>query len=223
VKSRQRTRCSAFTLVELVIGIVLLVVVFGGLGLASTRALALFENATTTNDVNSRAARACDRLARELFGASSRNLLPDLETPPGNPVVWSPSVEHRIGARWEDGEVVWSERQLIAWELEPGETNNGLDDDNDGLVDEGMVVSGEEGMPGDRRVTIVNGVPELLEGEQANGLDDNGNGLVDESGLCFDLADGALRIHLTVQVPGPDGALIQRTQEVSVWPRNTDS
>lgn len=211
-------------MLELVVGSTLMVLVLSGLGLATQRAVAVFEDTTTQNDVNLRAARACARLARELLGTSSGNLEPDLDTPFGNPVVWSSFVDHRHPERWEAGAIVWGARRRTTWELEPGELDNGSDDDHDGLVDEGVVVHIlDEGTADEQRVTLVGGVAELLEGEQANGLDDNGNGLIDECGLCFDLRDGTLNVHLTLQVRGPDGELIQRTQEISVWQRNTSS
>jgi hypothetical protein len=209
---------------ELTTSSVLMALVLGGLGLATLRATALFESTTAINDLDLRAARASDRMARELLGSSSGNLEPDLDTPAGNPVVWSAFVDHRHAARWEAGAIVWEARQRLAWELEPGELDNDADDDGDGLVDEGVVVLVlDEGGPDEQRVTVVTGVAELLEGELANGVDDNGNGLIDERGLCFDSQAGTLNVRLTLQGTGPGGELIQRTQEVSVWPRNTAS
>jgi hypothetical protein len=76
------------------------------------------------------------------------------------------------------------------------------------------------GLASERRVTIVNGIGELLEGEVLNALDDNGNGLIDEAGLSFSSDEGTLNIRLTVQRTGPGGEILSRTQAMDLVLRN---
>lgn len=212
---------NGFTLIELLISFTLLVVVIGGVTMASQRGLALFESSALSTDVDARSARAIDRIVRELIGAGGTSFAPDLTTPPGNPTVWSSTLDFQAAEDWQAGAIVWSAPSRIVLELAEAELDNGVDDNGDGLVDERRVVLLRAfGQPDEQRVVLVNGVQELLEGETANGLDDDGNGLVDEAGLSFDTAQGSLTVRLSVMRAGRDGRGVVRTHRDSVTLRN---
>jgi hypothetical protein len=106
-------------------------------------------------------------------------------------------------------------------ELETGEQDNGLDDNGNGLVDEGVIVWTENpGLVDERRVIRSHWVREYLEGELPNGLDDNGNGLRDERGLCFSIEGDVLTIRITLERRDDDGRIHTKTVQTSVRVRN---
>ena len=215
--NRRRT---GFTLVELAINLTLLTVLFGGVGLASFRAVSLFAEASLVVDLNSRGARACDRIARTLMGTSENDLTPDL-TPAGPDVVWSGTIDFRRPVGFTGTDVDWGDPWRLGWERDAGEADNGVDDDGDGLIDEGQVVLTEApGTADERRVVLVRGVAEHLEGETFDAADENGNGLVDEAGFSADLDQGTLNLRLTLQALDRAGNVVERTQEVSLCLRN---
>ena len=109
----------------------------------------------------------------------------------------------------------------FALELAPGELDNGIDDNGNGLIDEGVLVRIENpGLANEQRSIFARGVSEYLEGETGDGTDENGNGLVDEGGLSFSRSNGSLQIALSLERIGPDGELMVRTLETSVALRN---
>ena len=105
----------------------------------------------------------------------------------------------------------------------PGELDNGVDDNGNGLVDE-CRIEFQPDVVGDPGLVIGWGsfVREYLEGEIPNGVDDNGNGLVDERGLCltYDNASGVLTVRLTLERLDPLGRPLTRTVETAVQVRN---
>jgi hypothetical protein len=110
--------------------------------------------------------------------------------------------------------------------IEPSETDNGADDDGDGLIDEGMIeFTRDLGAGTERIVRWARGVREYLAGENPNVADDNANGLTDERGLSFSLTGRILTIRLTLQAvgakgDGASGTVLSRTVETSVRLRN---
>lgn len=212
---------SGASLVETLIAVSMSLLLLGGVVQSTNRGLAAFRTGSANNDVESRAARALNRIVGELLGASAGNLQPDLTTPPGNPTAWSTAIDFRVGEEWLAGAVQWSAPRRLAWVLASGELDNDLDDNGDGLADEGSIVFLEApGTADERRVVLANGVRELLEGESLNGLDDNGNGLIDEGGLVFDLDGQVLTIRFSLERIGPEGSIV-RTQQVSIRLRNS--
>ena len=209
---------SGMSTIEMAIVTILLATLLGSIALAMERAVATFERSSANGDINARAARAIHRISQEMLGAREATLAPAPVLPFG-----SNSLEFEVPQTTAAGTVVWSPRRQIALQLGTGELDNGIDDDGDGLVDERSVVRVDDpGLPGERRVVLVNGVAELLQGELPNAVDDNGNGLIDEAGLSFSDENGALVIRLTLERIGPDNDLMQRTQSVSVVLRNGD-
>jgi hypothetical protein len=119
------------------------------------------------------------------------------------------------------GTQVWGKPATIGWEPEPGDPEDGKDNDGDGFVDEGSVVLAiNAGETDEHRVVLANGVARHLEGEKPNGLDDNGNGLVDERGLSFEIRDRAVHVRMTLVRRGRDGQVVTRTARDTVALRN---
>jgi len=205
------------TVLELLIAVAIMAVLTGVIGMISSRGVALMRTSSANNEIESRAARALDRVVREMLSVSSSSLAPDLVTPPMTPTVWSENLAFQDAIDWQAGALILGPARRITLQYAQGELDNGIDDNGDGLIDEGSVVLiDNEGQPDQVTRVLVSGVSELLAGETANGLDDNGNGLVDERGFCFDLSNDVLNVSLSLQRLGPDGNLIVRTHRDSL-------
>ena len=119
------------------------------------------------------------------------------------------------------GAITWSQPISYEWRLDPRESDNGIDDDNDGRIDEGRVVRITQNAAGVQEETVlIEKVAHYLEGEKANGIDDNGNGLVDEQGLSFDLQGSVLYIRLTLEGVDSKARVWSFTVESSAQFRN---
>ena len=117
---------------------------------------------------------------------------------------------------------------MVSWEqnrlelrYEDDEVDDGIDNDGDGVVDEGVLVLIQDWMgPTEQEVVLCHGVREFLEGETPNMLDDNGNGLIDERGFSVDLDGENLTFRLSLERVDASGNTVIRTLESSVWLRN---
>lgn len=209
-------RSAGLSLIEVLFATALIGLVLGSVAMAARRGSAAFRRSAANAALDAHAARALQRIVRELAGARGATLLPTPDPPFG-----SAALEYQLALGHAGGDVLWSAPARLAAELEPGELDDGLDDDGDGLVDEHVVrMVRDVGLPGEQRVVLARGVRVLLEGELDNGADDNGNGLIDERGLSFDLVGGTLTVRLSVERLGPDGETMTRTLETSVMIRN---
>ena len=205
------------TMLEVLMALALLSTILGALLSAGGSSSRLYENEVTNTSLEANGRRALDRLAREFTGASSTSLETLAESP-----LWQDGVDfdRMIGMRAGDGRITWSGCRA-EFRLEPGETDDGLDNDGNGLVDEGMLVLVEdEGGAEELAVVLTHNVREYQEGELPNGLDDNANGLIDERGVTFERIGRDLRLYLTLEGIARDGHVVTRTLETTVWSRN---
>jgi hypothetical protein len=211
-----RRRSAGFTSVEVLLGSCLLGSLLLVAGMSTDRCFALFRQRRALQTVSANANRLLHRVARELGSARRSTLLPAaLETQGASSIVFQECLGVTGGA------VQWSSNVTVRWERESGELDDGVDDDGDGLVDEGQAVLIEaEGQPDERRVVLAHGLCELLPGETFDGADDDADGLVDERGLCFSLEDDVLTIRVGVQEQSPDGSVLTRVVQTSVFLRN---
>lgn len=204
------------TLVELAIGLFLFASIVLVVGFATDRALAMLRQRRAEEEVATRAHRAIQRIAGEFMFASRGLLVPDPVLPLGSDALTYRRPEGVVGEA-----VDWSAPMTLRFEYESGELDDGVDNNQNGLVDEGVVVWIEnEGQAGERRSAWVSGVREFLAGETFNGADDNGNGVSDERGLSFTIQDDVLTIRLTLEGRRASGILITKSAETSVHVRN---
>lgn len=209
-------RRSGFTTAEVVISALLMASLLLVAGLATDRALALFRQRRASDQVSSAAHRLLQRVASELVFARRATLLPLPTLPQGSSAL---SYQRSLGV--EEGAVQWGPTCSLRWESAAGELDDGLDNDGNGLVDEGQLVWVEnEGLPGERRVVWGHDLCEFLPGETFDGTDEDEDGLIDERGLCFSIADGVLTIRVGLQGRGIDGRTLTRVVETSVLVRN---
>jgi prepilin-type N-terminal cleavage/methylation domain-containing protein len=210
-------RSAGYTLVEILLALVLLSVITGSIAMIGGAGTRLFCTSATRGSLEADAHRALGHIQLELLSSDHASL----DTFPTAPF-WDDRMvfdqPEEFDARY--GTIQWSST-VIELRSEGGELDDGLDNDGDGLVDEGVVALVKDwNGPAERTVILCRGVSEYFEGEIPNGLDDNGNGLVDEKGLCFDHSDGNLSLRLSVQRADPEHVVVTRTFESSVWLRN---
>jgi prepilin-type N-terminal cleavage/methylation domain-containing protein len=200
-----------FTLIEVLVSATVLAVTLGSVTLSMRQGAASWQANLAAGSLDSKTELTLDRITRYLESASGKSLRPDLSATP-----FSSWVDFQETTGYRDGTRFLSEARRIELELGPGELDNGLDDNGNGLVDECRVVLIQD-LDGDQiRVVIARGVRKYLQGESGNGRDDNGNGLIDEPGLSFDADGNTLNIRITLEKAGPTGDLLTRTLEGSI-------
>lgn len=207
-----RSSRAGYTLVELLIGGFFLASMLMVAGLATERTLASFRAKRAEQEVVVAGNRLLERLARELAFASRDGL-----GPPTLAGVGSERVDYRVAT----GGGAFSGLRRLELVLEPGELDNDLDDDGDGLVDEHEVrFTQDVGAPEELTVSLARGLSEYGAGEQPNGLDDDGDGQIDERGLSLLLDGDALAVEVTLLFATHGGAVRPRTLATTVFPRN---
>lgn len=207
---------AGFTLVELTIAAALLAVVLGSVALVAGTSERMYRTESLHSHLEAQAGRTIQVVCEELRTAGSDTLSPAPTTG-----VATSSVQYVQARGFEGGEVQWSPLRRLELEYELGELDDGLDNNDNGLVDERRLVLVEApGTADERRRVLTRWVAELLEGESANGLDDNGNGLVDEPGFSLEGNGRAVTVRFTLERRTLEGTLLRRTAVSSVRPRN---
>lgn len=190
-----------FTTVELVTSLAILALIAGYAGTLSVRTQDAYTATSRKLAVENRARRTMQRLVVELAPAGAATLFPRPDSD-----ACADRLAYRRGSGVQDGEPQWEPIASLSLELDEGERDDGIDNDDDGQVDERCVVlTRRAGTPEEARVVLCRGVPELLEGEVLNGTDDNANGLVDEPGFSLSLEGRLLTIRLSVMATAEDG------------------
>jgi hypothetical protein len=210
-------------MVEMAISASLLAFILGATLMISLSSAGAFSMGASNAQLESRLRTAAKRIVQEFVPVGRATLVPDPQPIPNVQGVGTATLDYRKVVGVAGGVPQWGQINRIAFEYSPSELDNGLDDDGNGLVDEGTCVMTENPDTAQaRRVVLVNGVRELLEGELSNGVDDNANGLVDEPGLVFDVNNDNLIIRLSVERMPSDGSQrrIVRTIETSILLRN---
>lgn len=204
-----------FTLIETVLSVSLLVVFFGSVALVLAHSNEAYSSARETAQLQNHVERGVARLAEQLVSTSLGVLVPDPTSEFG-----VQDLRFRQAEGYAAG-VTWSNELEVAFEYEAGELDDGLDNNENGLVDEGvLVLTRDVGGADERRVVLCHGVAELAAGETINGLDDNGDGLKDERGFNVHRAGDVLTVGLTVEARDKNGELAQRSMRTAVCFRN---
>jgi len=209
------------TLLEVVIATGCLVLLLGAIGTVAQRGRAAAEAGVSASALSGKAQRLVDGIASELMNASSASL-------PISPAAGRAAgqVDYRTVEGFDvvQGEIDEGPLRRIGRIPSPEDPNDGLDNDSDGLVDEGNVVLVlDTAATPACELVLASGVTEVLEGEIAgNNADDNGNGLVDEGGLSLQWQNGgtSVVIRATLGARGPGGDVLLRTVVTTVHLRN---
>ena len=206
---------SGFTLVEMAIATVL-VTILSGLFLMTTRAASGAVNTgVAVAELDSEVQRVLERVCEALKATSSGVVTPQAVAPFAALTV---DLQRGLGAD-AAGVPQWGPVERFV--LEYDEADDGVDDDGDGLVDEGRLVWLENpGGAGERRVVLCNNVREYAFRETFDGADENANGLIDERGFALDYADQRVTVRLTLVARDEDGAVFASTAERTIAFRN---
>ncbi len=205
-----------FSLVEMMIAVAILSVVLASLGmfeLANDRA---YRTGTIAAHLEAQAAATIEGIVVELSTVGLETVAPD-----PLPGVGSETIQYLQASGINGGAIEWTPLRRLSLEYEDREINDGLDNNKNGLIDEGRIVLTEDvGGPGERSRVLTRWVRELFDGEEANGVDDNANGLIDERGFFLERTGETLVVRLTLQKLSAEGRLMSRTARTSVRLRN---
>lgn len=211
---------SGFTTIELMIAMAIFGAVFSAFALATLSASDSYKVGSARSELEAKAYRTLERITSSLDHAQRTTVNPEPSPPLG-----SSSLDFQEPSALAGSALMWtSPVQRFAFVIDPAEVDNGVDDNGNGLIDEGTVVWTEDpGGANERSVIICRNVREFLAGEVFNGLDDNGNGLRDERGLSFDIVNAlsdVVTVRLTLENRDEEGRLLTSTVETSVRIRN---
>ena len=213
---RMRRKQAGVSLVELIIAISILTGVVGSIFALFNTGIDTYQTGITTAEVDRRTASVLETIAADLTTAGLDVIYPVPTWPNATSRV---SLQKNTG--FSGGNVTWGTPTLIFFRSAKDDPNDGIDNNGNGLIDEGEVVRTiNVGLPDEREVVLTRFVREYLEGEVPNGKDDNGNGLVDEPGLSFDSIGQVWTVRLTLEKRDANGNLVTQTVQTAVKMRN---
>lgn len=217
LKRAARRARAGLTLLELAIAAVIVAMMFGAVAITVLRADGAYREAELGAEVERDSERALERVAREFMDAARTSVT----LTPAAPLQGT-SISYRRATGWGGGALQLSPTRRIRFELDAAELADGLDNDGDGLADEGRVVLATDVVGGGTQAVLVTGVAALTQGELDNGADDNGDGRIDEPGFFadFDAATSTLFLSLTLATRADDGRVVTRAARLSVRIRN---
>lgn len=205
---------AGFTLVELVVAVALFLLLMSSAIVAARGGMEAFRSSQDLSDLETRARRGLDRAVFELLAVGASELSPN---PSGD--FGTDALEFRQAVGLAGTDPVYGNLNSLALELAPGEVDDGLDNDGNGLVDDGVLVLTRDLGGAEQRIVLARGVRELGEGEAPNGDDDNGNGVTDEEGFNVHRIGSVLFVRLSLEEAVPTGTVV-RTLETSIRIRN---
>lgn len=188
---------NGFTLVEVVIATTLLTAIFGAAFTVVVSGSRTVEDGITETELHESLRGVLDRMTADVRSARVEPLL-------------SPSILRfrKLHGSYDDGfgdfdfdtaEIQWDGIPVMRyeWSVDPGETRNDIDDDGDGLIDEG------------RLSRVANGTSIVLSHH------------VPENGFTVTLEDDdRLTIVLTLEMIGREGRIIRETETKRIYLRN---
>ncbi len=205
-----------FTLIEVLISVTLTVVLATAVALAASRGYGAYHTTQRNNAVESNVRQALDRAARELLSSGLAVIAPsNIDDDFGTSDLVFQQATGQV-----NGAITWGNPVRLVLEYESDELDNGLDDNGDGRVDEGVLVFvRDDGLASETRAVLCHGVREFLEGETDDDADENGNGIIDEGGFNLHRSGDVLTLRLTLEETDESTSVI-RTLETSIRLRN---
>ena len=208
----RRRRDAGLSVVEIAVASTIFAVVLGIVGAGIVRAHGAWRGTSARRDAERRAATSLERIVARLTDCGGATITATLAPPSGGS-----AITYRERKGWASNAPVYGELITIAWETDPGDAQNGADDDRDGIVDEGQVAITIGTGSATKKAVLVQNVANRLENEVGgNSADDNGNGLVDERGFSIDRVGPRLTIRLTVERMGPDKVRVLETAQTTI-------
>jgi hypothetical protein len=210
------TERGGYTLLELAITASLMTLLMGSLLLFGGSSTGAMSAETSQVELDAQLRRTVARMSKELMPSGMEAIVLD-EVAPGA----GTGLTYRKSHGPVSGVNSWGTPSRLAFAYELGEVDDGLDNNGNGLVDEGVLEwTMDAGLGEERRVILCHGVRELGEGEVENGLDDDGDGLVDEPGLLLQRIDGVMHLSLTLERLDSSRRPIVRSLTTRIRPRN---
>ena len=188
---------AGMTLIEVALTLSILGGVGGTLFLATQSLTSAFRTGSILSTLDSQTREGLDRVADLLEQAGNGTLDP----PSSDPFLGGDVIVFQRVLGFEAGSIQYSAPERIRLEPSPLDPEDGLDNDGNGLVDDGEVVWIErDGQPDEERHVLVRRVARVAEGETAaNGVDDNDNGITDEGGFSLAWDSASVTVRLTVR------------------------
>src|SRR5687768_10152853 len=123
-----RTARSGFSLVEVLIALTILVIVLGLLSLVGSTSGSAFESGFTRSHLDARLGATLNRVVTELRVAGKETL-----TPPHVPGTAMGTLGYAHALDFVEGQIVWSTRRRLDFEYALNETNDGTDQNSNGM------------------------------------------------------------------------------------------
>jgi len=204
-----------FSLVELLIVITVLSLAIGSVAMVGRASERAYSTGTTAALLEEHTAAAMHRITAELEIAMLGSVTPDPTA------LGTEEILYTQPAGLGGATVIPTPLRRLAFDYEVGEIDDGIDNNGNGLIDEGRVVLWEDfGGSGERQRVLTRWVTELLPGEDPNGLDDNGNGLVDECGFTVVRMGETFVVWLSLQRRDGQGHSLTRSARSAMRLRN---
>lgn len=207
-----------WALLEVLIVVILFSIGLGSAIMVTARSYDAFRTTRIHSTVEARARTALNRVASELAAAERATLQPNPDTDFG-----SDSLRFRVPIDFDDRAAlpIWGTDSSIVCEYESGEADDDVDNNDNGLVDERVLVLVRNvGLPNESRTVLCHGVCELYEGETLDGNDENDNDVIDEAGFNVHRVGDMLWIRLSIEAPDASGQLVIRSVETAIKLRN---
>jgi len=216
IQAARRSSRSGFSMLEMLISVTILVLVMSAATLVSGTGYDAYSSTTARVALQNKALRALDRVAGEIVTCAESELWPD---PLGDFGTQDLRYRQVVGATGGVADLGPVNRLFLRYA--PGEIDDGLDNDGDGLADDcELAFTRDEGGANETTIVLCRDVREMLEGELESGDDTNGNGVTDERGFNLHRVGDVIEIRLSVEKIGPRGERMSRTLETSTRLRN---
>ena len=207
-----------FTLIELMISVVVMGLTVGSIAMVNFSTTHSIETSAKVGELSETTRAALAKILERVETANADQITPTPVAP-----FHASRVDFVRASAYADGETSWSDLERIEFQYSDSDPDDGIDNDQNGLVDDGLVVRIERpGLDGEKTYVLCRNVPEYLEGETFDGRDNNGNGLTDETGLCFEFVGNMLTMRLSTATQVSGGMLVWETRECSIALRNGD-
>lgn len=209
---------SGYGILELMIGLALSALISGVLVSMVNTSSGLANDSMRQSDLDARAGNAFERIQTELERSQVDTFTPALDEAG---TTFADDLQFLQVTTTDENGAVFGQAARIWLEYDDGETDDGTDEDGDGLIDECQLrMTLGIGTSNTRTLTLVHDVAEYGVGELANGLDDDGDGLVDERGFFISRRGDLVLTSIVLQGPNSIGTVDRRARTSSLFLRN---
>ena len=219
LKTMKRTKLSraGFTLLESTIAIAMLGSVLSSVMYVLDSSAKAFRTGSMVARMDADADRALREAAAALRSAEAGWLNPPAPTGSEDRIDFQ-----RSEGVLDNGQAVPGPVERLAFEYDDQELDDGIDNDGDGLIDEGRLILTRDIGGAAQRIQLARDVSEAPPGEiLGNGLDDDLNGVVDDHGFSITQIGNRLTIRITLQrFDRSSQRVLEQTSERTVTLRN---